>query len=158
MSSGDGLDAVVVGAGPNGPVGAVTLAQAGLRHAPGVFKLDWAWTLLAYCHVPNGSREDYTDAIEQQIERHAPGFRDHVLDRHVMPPHALEASKANLVGGDVTGGTGDMRQLLARPVPRLRPWRTPVKSVYLCSASTPPGGGVHRMGGLKSAHLALRRL
>lgn len=114
--------------------------------------------LWAYCHVPNGSQQDYTDAVERQIERHAPGFRDRVLGRHVMPPHALEAFNANLVGGDVVGGAGDLRQFLARPVLSLRPWDTPVESVYLCSASTPPGGGVHGMGGLKAARLALRKL
>ncbi len=112
-------------------------------------------TLWAYCHVPNGSDVDMTVAIEAQIERFAPGFRDRVLARHVMGPAALEAHNANEVGGDIGGGAGDLRQFIARPVLSLRPWQTPLPGVYLCSASTPPGAGVHGMGGWQAARLAL---
>jgi len=112
--------------------------------------------LWAYCHVPNGSDVDRTAAIEDQVERFAPGFRDRVLARHVMAPAAMEAFDANLVGGDFGGGSPDLRQFVARPVLGLHPWRTPLPGVYLCSASTPPGGGVHGMGGWHAAQLALR--
>jgi phytoene dehydrogenase-like protein len=112
--------------------------------------------LWAYCHVPNGSSRDMTSAIEDAIERAAPGFRDRVLARHVFTPSALEAFDANLVGGDIGGGAADLRQLLARPVLSTRPWATPVPGLYLCSAATPPGGGSHGMGGYQAAHLALR--
>ncbi len=112
-------------------------------------------TLWAYCHVPNGSDVDMTAAIEAQIERFAPGFRDRVLARHAMGPAALEAHNANKVGGDISGGAADLRQFIARPVLSLRPWQTPLPGVYLCSASTPPGAGVHGMGGWHAARLAL---
>ncbi|MDQ4021724.1 MAG: NAD(P)/FAD-dependent oxidoreductase [Actinomycetota bacterium] len=114
-----------------------------------------AHTLWAYCHVPNGSDVDMTAAIEAQIERFAPGFRDRVLARHAMGPAALEAHNANKVGGDISGGAGGLRQFIARPVLSLRPWQTPLRGVYLCSASTPPGAGVHGMGGWQAACLAL---
>lgn len=113
-------------------------------------------TLWGYCHVPRGSTVDRTDAIEAQIERFAPGFRDLVLARHTMNADAVEAYNANYVGGDVNGGLGDIRQILARPVLALDPWSTPVDGLYLCSSSTPPGGGVHGMGGRHAAHAALR--
>lgn len=113
-------------------------------------------TFWAYCHVPNGSGVDMTAAIEDQIERFAPGFRDRVLARHAMCPTALEAHNANEVGGDINGGAGDWRQFVSRPVLGAKPWRTPVPGVYLCSSSTPPGGGVHGMGGWQAAGLALR--
>ena len=113
-----------------------------------------AW---AYCHVPNGSTLDQTAAIEAQIERFAPGFGDVVLDRHTMAPAAMQAHDANYVGGDINGGAGDLRQLFTRPVVSLHPWATPIPGVYLCSSSTPPGGGVHGMGGFHAATLALRR-
>ncbi|MEP6625858.1 MAG: FAD-dependent oxidoreductase, partial [Acidimicrobiia bacterium] len=107
--------------------------------------------------VPNGSTIDQTAAIEGQIERFAPGFRDLIADRHVMNAPAMEAHNANYVGGDINGGAGDLRQLFTRPVVSLRPWATPIPGVYLCSSSTPPGGGVHGMCGLHAARLALRR-
>jgi len=110
----------------------------------------------AYCHVPNGSTVDRTEAIEAQIERFAPGFRDVVLARHVMNTVAMEAHDENHVGGDINGGAGDLRQLFTRPVASRRPWATPRPGLYLCSSSTPPGGGVHGMGGLHAARLALR--
>jgi phytoene dehydrogenase-like protein len=113
-------------------------------------------TLWAYCHVPNGSPLDMTAAIEGQLERYAPGFRERVLARHVFSPAALERFDANLVGGDLGGGAADLRQFIARPVLSPRPWATPVPGLFLCSASTPPGGGVHGMGGWHAARLALR--
>jgi phytoene dehydrogenase-like protein len=114
-------------------------------------------TLWAYCHVPNGSTVNVAAAIEQQLERYAPGFRDRVLARHVFSPAELEAFDANLVGGDVGGGAADLRQFIARPVLSLRPWATPVPGLYIGSAGTPPGGGVHGMGGWHAARLALHR-
>src|SRR5262249_17955074 len=114
-----------------------------------------AHTLWAYCHVPNGSHLDMTTAIEAQIERFAPDFRDRVLARHAMGPAALEAHNPNLVGGDIGGGSADLRQFVARPVPSPCPWQTPLPGVYLCSASTPPGAGVHGMGGWHAARSAL---
>lgn len=112
----------------------------------------------AYCHVPNGSTVDMTDAIEGQVERFAPGFRERVLGRHVMGPAALEAHNANEVGGDISGGAADLRQFVARPTLGLDPWATPVPGLFLCSASTPPGGGVHGMAGWHAAGSALRKL
>ncbi|MBL7548225.1 NAD(P)/FAD-dependent oxidoreductase [Frankia sp. AgB1.9] len=111
----------------------------------------------AYCHVPLGSTVDMTDAIEDQVERFAPGFRDRILARHVMGPAALEAHNANEVGGDIGGGTADLRQFAARPVLSRRPWVTPLPGVYLCSAATPPGAGIHGMSGYHAARLALQR-
>lgn len=113
--------------------------------------------LWAYCHVPNGSTVDMTAAIEAQLERFAPGFGDRVLQRHVLPPSGLELFDPNLVGGDVGGGSAAISQFVSRPVLSAHPWATPVAGLYLCSASTPPGGGVHGMGGWHAAHLALRR-
>jgi phytoene dehydrogenase-like protein len=114
-----------------------------------------AW---AYCHVPNGSTEDMTTAIEAQVERFAPGFRDLVLARASKTPAAMEAWDANYVGGDINGGIGDWRQLLFRPVVRWNPYATPDRSIFLCSSSTPPGGGVHGMSGRHAAREAERRL
>lgn len=113
--------------------------------------------LWGYCHVPAGSTLDQTAAIEAQIERFAPGFRDRIVGRHVMGPAAMEAHDANYVGGDITGGVGDLRQLVARPTLGLHPWVTPLRGVYLCSSSTPPGGGVHGMCGWHAAREVLRR-
>jgi phytoene dehydrogenase-like protein len=114
-------------------------------------------TLWAYCHVPNGSTVDMTGAIEAQIERFAPGFRDVVLARHVLGPAALEQHNGNLVGGDIGGGSAKLSQFVGRPVYGLRPWATPVPGLYICSASTPPGPGVHGMGGWQAAGLVLAR-
>jgi phytoene dehydrogenase-like protein len=111
----------------------------------------------AYCHVPHASTTDCTDAIERQVERFAPGFRDTILERHVMPPAALEANNRNLVGGDIGAGAQHLRQLFFRPAVRWNPYTTPVKGLYLCSASTPPGGAVHGMCGYNAARVALRR-
>ncbi len=110
-------------------------------------------TLWAYCHVPNGSTFDMTGRIENQIERFAPGFRNLILARNVLSPAALEKHNANLVGGDINGGAQDLPQLFLRPTSRL--YKTPRKGLYLCSASTPPGGGVHGMCGYFAAQAAL---
>lgn len=114
-------------------------------------------TFWAYCHVPNDSAVDMTAAIEAQIERFAPGFAERVLARHSMSTKAMEAFDANLVGGDIGGGAADLRQFVARPVLSTRPWATPVPGLYIGSSSTPPGGGVHGMGGWQAARLALRQ-
>jgi phytoene dehydrogenase-like protein len=112
-------------------------------------------TAWAYCHVRNGSTQDMTRQIEEQIERFAPGFRDRILQRSVLAPMDLERRNANLVGGDVNGGAFDLRQLLFRPTSRL--YRTPLPQVLFCSASTPPGGGVHGMCGYNAVRAALGR-
>jgi len=112
-------------------------------------------TAWAYCHVPNGSRVDMLERIEDQIERFAPGFRDCILARRVFRPADLEAMDANLVGGDIAGGASDMRQMLFRPT--WRQYATSARDIYLCSSSTPPGGGVHGMCGFNAANLALSR-
>jgi phytoene dehydrogenase-like protein len=119
---------------------------------------DGVHTAWAYCHVPNGSADDLTERIEMQVERFAPGFRDLVLARSALGPAELEAHNRNLVGGDLNGGAMDLPQLVFRPVRRLVPYRTPLRGVYLCSASTPPGGGVHGMCGFGAARVALRDL
>jgi phytoene dehydrogenase-like protein len=113
-----------------------------------------AW---AYCHVPNGSDRDMTAAIEDQVERFAPGFRDVVLERSAMGPAAVQKRNPNYVGGDINGGLQDLRQLFTRPVPRIVPYSTPIEGLYICSSSTPPGGGVHGMCGVGAARAALRR-
>jgi phytoene dehydrogenase-like protein len=114
-----------------------------------------AW---AYCHVPSGSVIDLTEHIEGQIERFAPGFRDCVLARHTMNTLALEHHNPNLIGGAVNGGSLDLKHLLVRPVLSPNPYRTPLRGVYLCSASTPPGGGVHGMCGHHAARWALKEV
>jgi phytoene dehydrogenase-like protein len=114
-----------------------------------------AW---AYCHVPNGSGVDMTERIEAQVERFAPGFRELVLARSTLGPRDLEARNRNLVGGDLNGGAMDLGQLFARPTLRVSPWSTPLEGVYLCSASTPPGGGVHGMCGYWAAQAAVESL
>ena len=112
-----------------------------------------AW---AYCHVPNGSTFDMTERIEAQVERFAPGFRDLMLARHTIAPAEFEARNRNLVGGDLNGGAMDLGQLFFRPARRFTPYRTPLERVYLCSSSTPPGGGVHGMCGYWAAQAAVR--
>ena len=111
----------------------------------------------AYCHLPNGSTFDMTDRIEAQIERYAPGFRNRILARHTMGPAELERHNPNLVGGDLNGGEANLMQLFFRPALRPIPYATPDPRVFVCSASTPPGGGVHGMSGYWAAKLALRR-
>ena len=115
-------------------------------------------TLWAYCHVPFDCNIDMSQRIEMQIERFAPGFRDCITARHKMGAADLAASNANLIGGDINGGAANFWQLLARPVLSATPYRTPVRGVYLCSSSTPPGGGVHGMCGYHAARAALRDL
>jgi phytoene dehydrogenase-like protein len=113
-------------------------------------------TAWAYCHVPHRADVDLTEAIEAQVERFAPGFRELVVARSARGPRELEADNPNLVGGDLNGGRMDLRQLYTRPVLRAVPYRTPLRGVYLCSAATPPGGGVHGMCGFAAARVALR--
>jgi phytoene dehydrogenase-like protein len=113
-------------------------------------------TAWAYCHVPSGSTEDMTERVEAQVERFAPGFRDLILARSSIGPADFERRNRNLVGGDINGGLMDLRQLFFRPVRKLVPYRTPVEGLYLCSSSTPPGGGVHGMCGYSAALVALR--
>jgi phytoene dehydrogenase-like protein len=114
-------------------------------------------TLWAYCHVPRGSSVDMSEAIERQIERFAPGFRDTILARSSMDPAQAERHNPNLVGGDITGGSNGGLQLFFRPGFSLHPYNTPAEGVYLCSASTPPAGGVHGMCGYWAARAALKR-
>jgi phytoene dehydrogenase-like protein len=113
-------------------------------------------TAWAYCHVPNGSTEDMTERMEAQVERFAPGFRDLVLARSATTPADFEHRNANIVGGDINGGAIDIGQLFFRPVRKLVPYRAPVRGLYICSSSTPPGGGVHGMCGHSAALVALR--
>jgi phytoene dehydrogenase-like protein len=112
----------------------------------------------AYCHVPGGSTVDLTNIVERQIERFAPGFRERILARHVMNTTDLERYNPSLLGGAITGGVADLGQLFARPVARWNPYTTPNPRIFLCSAATPPGAGVHGMSGYYAAKAALRRL
>jgi len=157
-----------------GPLEEVELSEADVnagRHAerpfcliaqPGVVDPSRApggqQTLWGYCHVPAGSTTDMTEAIEAQIERFAPGFKDLVLARSTMTAVDMEAYNPNYIGGDINGGISDLRQTILRPTPRWNPYRTALRGVYLCSASTPPGGGVHGMCGLGAARAALADL
>jgi len=111
----------------------------------------------AYCHVPAGCDEDMTDRIEAQVERFALGFRDEILARAAMSPAQMEAYNANYVGGDINGGLQDLRQLFTRPVARRVPYSTPDPRLFICSSSTPAGGGVHGMCGYFAAQAVLRR-
>ena len=112
-----------------------------------------AW---AYCHVPHGSTADCSVIIENQIERFAPGFRDLIIAKHVMNTADMERYNPNLVGGDINGGAAFLTQLFTRPVARWNPYSTPVRGLYICSASTPPGGGVHGQCGFHAATSALK--
>jgi phytoene dehydrogenase-like protein len=118
--------------------------------APGGSHTAWA-----YCHVPNGSREDMTSRIEAQVERFAPGFSKLILARHAITPAEFEQMNPNYTGGDIIGGAQSVSQLFLRPNRRL--YKTPLKGVYLCSAATPPGGGVHGMCGYWAAKWAASR-
>lgn len=132
----------------------VLLAQQSLfdtSRAPVGKQVAWA-----YCHVPNGSVKDMTTIIEAQVERYAPGFRDTIISRHVMNTAAMEAYNPNYIGGDINGGIMDLAQLFTRPALRSSPYRTSAKGLYICSSSTPPGGGVHGMCGYHAAKRALK--
>ncbi|HET7038106.1 MAG TPA: NAD(P)/FAD-dependent oxidoreductase [Thermomicrobiaceae bacterium] len=134
----------------------VLLAQPSLfdpTRAPAGRQTAWA-----YCHVPNGSPVDMTERIEAQVERFAPGFRDLILARHTMSAVEMETYDANYVGGDINGGLADLRQTFFRPAVRIDPYSTPDPRLTICSASTPPGGGVHGMCGYLAAVSALQRL
>lgn len=113
-------------------------------------------TAWAYCHVPNGSQKDMTTAIEQQVERFAPGFRERILAKHTMNTAQVEAYNPNYIGGDINGGVIDLGQIFTRPALRSSPYRTSAKGLYICSSSTPPGGGVHGMCGYHAAKRALK--
>jgi phytoene dehydrogenase-like protein len=115
-------------------------------------------TAWGYCHVPNGSAEDTTDRIESQVERFAPGFRDLILARHTMGPAEMERRNPNYVGGDISGGVTDFGQLFTRPLARMNPYRTPDRALFLCSSSTPPGGGVHGLCGYFAAETVFKTL
>jgi phytoene dehydrogenase-like protein len=112
----------------------------------------------AYAHVPNGYPHDATDAVLDQIERFAPGTRERIVAKRVTTPQDLETNNANYIGGDIAGGANNLRQLLFRPRVALNPYATGITGTYLCSASTPPGGGVHGMCGHHAAGHALRHL
>jgi len=112
----------------------------------------------AYCHVPNGSRVDMTERIENQVERFAPGFKELILARHTINSAGYELYNENFVGGDINGGVQDLRQIVRRPVAGARPYATPDPTVFICSSSTPPGGGVHGMGGYLAARCAIASL
>ena len=131
----------------------VLLAQQSLfddTRAPEGKQVAWA-----YCHVPNGSTKDMTAIIEQQVERFAPGFKDLILARHTMNTSEVQAYNPNYIGGDINGGVIDLGQLFTRPALRSSPYRTSAKGLYICSSSTPPGGGVHGMCGYHAAKQAL---
>ena len=113
-------------------------------------------TAWAYCHVPAGSTVDMTGAIEKQIERFAPGFRERILAKHAMNTAQMEEYNPNYIGGDIAGGVIDLGQLFTRPALRWSPYRTSAKGMYICSSSTPPGGGVHGMCGYYAAKRALK--
>lgn len=113
-------------------------------------------TVWAYCHVPNGFMADRTDAIENQIERFAPGFKDRIIARHTFNAVQMQAYNPNYIGGDINGGVLDLKQLFTRPTMRVSPYTTPNNGIYLCSASTPPGGGVHGMCGYYAAKRVLK--
>lgn len=132
----------------------IFLAQPSLfdpRRAPSHQHTAWA-----YCHVPNGCEHDMAAKIERQVERFAPGFRDVILARHVSTAALLEKDNPNLVGGDIVGGAQTLKQIFCRPACRLVPYTVPLKGVFLCSASTPPGAGVHGMCGFHAARVYLR--
>ncbi|MET1055782.1 MAG: NAD(P)/FAD-dependent oxidoreductase [Pedobacter sp.] len=131
----------------------VLLAQSSLfddSRAPAGKHTAWA-----YCHVPHGSVKDMTETIEKQVERFAPGFRDTILAKHTMNTAEIEAYNPNYIGGDINGGIIDLTQLYTRPALRISPYRTSAKGIYICSSSTPPGGGVHGMCGYHAAKQAL---
>ena len=146
---------------PNGRSGVASIQRAptccspnrafSILPAPAGKQVAWA-----YCHVPNGSAVDMTAAIEGQVERFAPGFRERILARATCHAAALETYNPNYVGGDINGGVQDLFQHFTRPSLSMTPYRTPAAGIYLCSSSTPPGGGVHGMCGYYAAQTVLR--
>lgn len=150
---GESESAVTSGRIPERPFVLVAQQSSFDQRAPG-----GNHTLWGYCHVPNGSDVDMTDRIESQIERFAPGFRDLILDRHVLDAPSMERYNANYVGGDINGGMQNLRQFFARPIIRWDPYSTPNDRLFICSSSTPPGGGVHGMCGYNAALVAMKRL
>ena len=148
----EGEDDVWRGRHPEAPF--VLFAQQSLfdpSRAPSGKQAGWA-----YCHVPQGSTVDMTERIERQVDRFAPGFRDLILARHTFNAKEVEAYNPNYIGGDINGGVSDIGQIFTRPALRLSPYRTSAKGLYICSSSTPPGGGVHGMCGVHAAERALR--
>jgi phytoene dehydrogenase-like protein len=148
-----GEGAVARGLCPEKPL--ILLAQQSLfdpSRAPADKHSAWA-----YCHLPRGSRVDMTERIECQVERFAPGFRDCILSRHTMSPPEFERYNPNYIGGDISGGLQNLSQIVARPSLRVIPYATPIKNLFICSSSTPPGGGVHGMCGYHAARAALKR-
>ena len=155
---------------PRSPAARRTSTPAGTPTTPSAWSPSRAWstrrgrppgshTLWAYCHVPNGSDVDMTERIEAQIERFAPGFRDLILGR--VDHHRRGRRRSTIpsyVGGDINAGAATLRQTVFRPTARWNPYRTAIEGVYLCSAATPPGGGVHGMCGLGAARAALHDL
>ena len=145
-------NAVWLGEHPEKPF--VLLAQQSLfdaSRAPGLLHTAWA-----YCHVPHDSNQDVSERITSQIERFAPGFRELILSKNVYTAVEIQAYNPNYVGGDINGGVQDWRQLYSRPVPSLTPYRMPLRGFYICSSSTPPGGGVHGMCGYHAARIGLK--
>jgi len=114
-------------------------------------------TAWAYCHVPHGSTKDVSERITAQIERFAPGFQDLILAKHVYTAAEMQSYNPNYIGGDINGGVQDWRQLFPRPVARWSPYTTPIKGLYICSSSTPPGGGVHGMCGYHAAQVVISK-
>ncbi len=108
--------------------------------------------------MPHGSGRDIGETVERQVERFAPGFRHRIIGRHTYTPLEIERHNPNYIGGDINGGIQDLRQLFHRPAGMLKPYRTPEKGIYICSSSTPPGGGVHGMGGYHAAKDALKTI
>jgi phytoene dehydrogenase-like protein len=134
----------------------VLVAQQSLfdpSRAPAGKQVGWA-----YCHVPNGSRFDMTERIERQVERFAPGFRELIIGRHTRDTAAMQSYNENFIGGDINGGLQDLRQMIVRPVAGPHPYATSDPDIFICSASTPPGGGVHGLCGYHAARLALARM
>jgi phytoene dehydrogenase-like protein len=150
------LAAAWQGTSPSSPF--VLVAQPSLFDDERVPRGSGRHTAWAYCHLPTGSTDDMTRPIEAQIERFAPGFQARIVARHVLGPADLEAHDANLEQGDIGGGACDLRQLIFRPSARLVPWSTPDPTLFLCSASTPPGPGVHGLCGYWAARATLRSL
>ncbi len=145
-----------VSAGKVSPAPYIVLAQQTIfdpSRAPSGKHTAWA-----YCHVPHGSTADVSELIESRIERYAPGFREDILARHTLTAAAMEQYNANYVGGDINGGIQDLGQLYTRPIVSLHPYRTSKKNIYLCSSSTPPGGGVHGLCGYYAVQDLCRRL